>query len=64
MQAKNETSDCVLLDPDIYFALIDSLYEAVDKLEKIRNMAQGWKDLNGAHRAYGDTILRILDNQT
>ncbi len=61
MRAKNETSDCILVDQDIYFGLLDALAESVAKENRIRRVAEGWKSLNGAHRVYGDTILRILD---
>ena len=61
MRAKNEISDAILVDPDIYFGLLDSLAYHVDRENRIRSVAEGWKSLNGAHRSYGDTILRILD---
>lgn len=67
MKAKSEMSDSweneggsvhdkILIDYDIYLADQTKLFE-------IRKIAEGWKNMNGAHRAYGETILRILDEK-
>ena len=63
MEAKNEAArdDCVLVDSDVYIALLDMSFNYMVRELAIRKLAEGWKSLNGAHRSYGDAILRILD---
>lgn len=63
MIAKTETSDYISLDYDLYRQMKDTIFFQAVQLEKVRKVAKGWKSMNGQHRAYGDTILRILDNQ-
>lgn len=63
MRAKNEISETILLDYELYYELLDEISTYEEILYKLRKIALGWKAMNGAHSSYGDTMLRILDEK-